>query len=75
MLSFSRDRAKQEPIEQRSEDFVRSILNPDQQKLWSVMLERDRALSINIQKGMVGGVVQQLKKIQPTSEELRNLGR
>ena len=75
VLSLSMDRADQEPIEQKSEDFVRSILNPDQQKLWSVMLERDRALSINMQKGMVGGVVQQLKKIQPTSEELRKLGR
>ncbi len=60
-----------EPIEEKSEDFVRSILNPGQQKLWNVMLERDRAFSINMQKGIVGGIVQQLKKVQPTSEELR----
>ena len=69
------NRGDLEPIEEKSEDFVRSILNPDQQKLWSVTLERDRAFSINMQKGIVRGIVQQLKKVQPTLEELRKLGR
>jgi RNA polymerase sigma factor (sigma-70 family) len=67
------DNGDQQPIEEKSEDFVRSILNPDQQKLWNVMLERDRAFSMNIQKGMLGGIIEQLKKVQPTSEELRKL--
>ncbi len=68
------NKGDEEPIEEKSEDFVRSILNPDQQKLWSVTLERDRAFSINMQKGIVGGIIQQLKKVQPTAEELRKLG-
>ncbi len=68
------NKGDEEPIEEKSEDFVRSILNPDQQKLWSVTLERDRAFSINMQKGIVGGIIQQFKKVQPTAEELRKLG-
>jgi RNA polymerase sigma factor (sigma-70 family) len=67
------DSGDQQPIEEKSEDFVRSILTFDQQKLWNVMLVRDRAFSMNIQKGMLGGIIEQLKKVQPTSEELRNL--
>ena len=65
----------QGPIEENSEDFVRSILSPDQQKVWNVMLERDRALNVKMQKGVLGGVIEQLKKVQPTLEELRKLGR
>ena len=73
-LNGTLNNGAQEPIEEKSEDFVRSVLNPDQQKLWNVMLERDRTFNIKMQKGIIGGIVQQLKKVQPTSQELRKLG-
>ena len=73
-LNGALNNGEQEPLEKKSEDFVRSILSPDQQKLWDVMLERDRAFSVNMQKGVIGGIIEQLKKVQPTAEELRKLG-
>jgi hypothetical protein len=67
------DNGDQQPIEEKSKDFVRSILTSNQQKLWNITLERDRTFSMNTQKGMLGGIIEQLKKVQPTSEELRSL--
>jgi RNA polymerase sigma factor (sigma-70 family) len=59
------------PVEERSEEFVRSVLDPGQMEIWAATLLRDREFGDNLQRRVIGGFLEQLKKAKPTPEQLR----
>jgi RNA polymerase sigma factor (sigma-70 family) len=58
------------PVEEEAGELVSSILDPDQQELWKVTVERDHSFGESMQKRVIGGVFEQLKKVKLTQEEM-----
>jgi RNA polymerase sigma factor (sigma-70 family) len=60
------------PVEEEAAEWVSSILDPGQQELWKAAVERDQSFGESLQKRVIGGLFEQLKKVKPTQEELLN---
>jgi RNA polymerase sigma factor (sigma-70 family) len=58
------------PLEERASDFVQTVLDPDQRELWNATLERDQVFGDVLQKRVIGGVLEQLRKVKITPAEL-----
>ncbi|MES2659542.1 MAG: sigma-70 family RNA polymerase sigma factor [Verrucomicrobiota bacterium] len=58
------------PVEEEAGELVSSILDPGQQELWKVAVERDLSFGASMQKRVIGGVFEQLEKVKLTREEM-----
>lgn len=69
VLGFT-NRPSSLPVEEEAGELVSSILDPGQQELWKVTVERDHSFGESMQKRVIGGVFEQLKKVKLTQEEM-----
>ncbi|MES2438878.1 MAG: sigma-70 family RNA polymerase sigma factor [Verrucomicrobiota bacterium] len=58
------------PSEEEAGELIGGILDPGQQELWKAAVERDQTFGESMQKRVIGGLFDQLKKIKPTQEEM-----